>query len=197
MDATVSSCPVRQCTCTWAGHKDILTVAATHPWIRDKKQAKTRVRCRRELPHSKGFERLADLGAHVPHSAHAVSAAGHEDVEAGMQRQRVHPAEVAMVLPDHLHNSHQAWSGHELPARMYAAGEVARACEPPCMQVRGGRSSFNGRAHLVVLQVPALDLLVQAAGEHVGVPGRQRQPCHLHTQPEPEHQTAHTQKACA
>lgn len=144
MDATVSSCPVRQCTCTWAGHKDMLTVAATHPWIRDKKQAKTRVRCRRELPHSKGFERLADLGAHVPHSAHAVSAAGHEDVEAGMQRQRVHPAEVAMVLPDHLHNSHQAWSGHELPARMHAAGEVARACEPPCMQVRGGRSSFMG-----------------------------------------------------
>ena len=196
MDATVSSCPVRQCTCTWAGHKDILTVAATYLWIREKKQAKTHVRCRRELLHSKGFERLADLGAHVPHSAHAVSAAGHEDVEAGVQRQRVHPAEVAMVLPDHMHKSHQARSGHKLPARMHAAGEVARACEPPCIQVRGGRSSY-GQAHLVVLQVPALDLLVQAAGEHIGVPGRQRQPCHLHTQPEPEHQTAHTQKACA
>ena len=46
---------------------------------------------------------------------------------------------------------------------------------------RRHRSSLDGQAHLVVLQVPALDLLVQAAGEHVGVPRRQRQPCHLRT----------------
>ena len=96
-----------------------------------KKQAKTHVRCRRELLHSKGFERLADLGAHVPHSAHAVSAAGHEDVEAGVQRQRVHPAEVAMVLPDHLHKSHQARSGHKLPARMHTlcCSLLQKACK--------------------------------------------------------------------
>ena len=42
------------------------------------------------------------LGAHVPDAADAVAAAGHEHVQGGVQRQRVHPAEVAVVVPDHL-----------------------------------------------------------------------------------------------
>ena len=42
------------------------------------------------------------LGAHVPHPAHTVSASGHKDVQRGMERQRIHPAQVTMVLPDDL-----------------------------------------------------------------------------------------------
>ncbi len=37
----------------------------------------------------------------------------------------------------------------------------------------------HAAAHLVLLQVPALDLLVQAAAEHVGVARAHRQACHL------------------
>ena len=42
------------------------------------------------------------LSAHVPDSAHAVSASSHEYVQARMQRQRVDPAQVPMVLSDDL-----------------------------------------------------------------------------------------------
>lgn len=48
--------------------------------------------------------RSADLGAHVPHSAHTVAASCHEDVQAGVQRQGVHATQVPVVLPDDLHS---------------------------------------------------------------------------------------------
>ena len=47
----------------------------------------------------------AHLGAHVPDAAHAVAAPCHEDVQRRVQRQCIHPAQVAMVLPDDLRNS--------------------------------------------------------------------------------------------
>ena len=140
-----------------------------------------------------------DIGpcAHVPHATHAVPAAGHEDVEAGVQAQRVHPAEVPVVLPDHLHKAQQAHSGHVLPARMHATGGGPRTCKPAPQQAsERALQQPRGRPHLIILQVPALNLLVQAAGEHVGVPGRQRQPCHLHTAIDSEQCTAHTHQTC-
>ena len=92
------------------------------------------VKVQRRVAAQQGLWKPANLGAHVPHSAHAVPAASHEDVKAGMQRQRVHPAEVAVVLPNDLHSAQQA-SGNGLPARTHAAGEGAIACVSPCTQV--------------------------------------------------------------
>ena len=43
-----------------------------------------------------------DFAAHVPHSADAVSPACHQQIQSGVQRHGVDPAQVAMILANDL-----------------------------------------------------------------------------------------------
>ena len=188
MAATVSSCPLRQCTCT--------LVRMSHTRHAAEGQGRERLAsawqccekcscCWQARQHSAGCAGLASLG-YCQWKAQwhccpgtCITTARHEDVNCGVLRQAVHARQVAVVVADHLPQAGDK-NGQGAGAIRKCGKGAHGKLQAAQLEVQCGKGTVVAAAqswpHLVLLQVPALHHLVQAAGEHVGVARADRQP---------------------